>query len=321
MSFIDGVKDFGKQVLGSAADAVGGAAGASVVDAVLGNDPIGEAENAVQHGAGVDVDTFKRIHKFKYKFGRRKGMTPTELLGNGGGMSGTAGGAATSTLGNQAAASEMQQNQLRMTLGTELAKTRMQTDAQRDIAEMQAGVTRRGQDITQSIEDKKLLFKVREFEEVTLPQAAETLKLTEQQTLKQINDVATSTPEFLRAMKLLTMSAENLLATFLINGQPYDITDPKALAKMSHEERSALLTTMVGVTSHTYREATGIQEKGKDTFRRYLDMLEDRNKRSGVKTSAVPDFDEGLEGIEKLTPGQRRVFKSHAGGYQDLMDQ
>lgn len=259
-------EDVGGDIIKSTANVFTGGIAGSAVDAVLGNDPAGEAEDAVEHGASVDMRQFKQQHKFKYKFGRRKGLTPVELLGEGGGMSGGPGTAATSVLGNQAGAAEMQNRQLQMQLGTELAKTKMQTDTQRDIADKQVGAQTRGQDLTfeaqmfkNRLDEGKLYLDNKTFEEVTVPAAAAQLQIANEELQKVINEVANTQPEWVRHKTLLQLGVDNTIQNAILARHKVDITDRRQIAELGEPQYKALMAELLAAKATTTTELRGIK--------------------------------------------------------------
>ena len=277
-----------------------------------------DAVNLMKIGNEMDMSNQKAMFDHRINAGLVAGMTPYEMFV--GSSAGGAGGGTTgsgSTLGNQAGQLSAQSAQLAQERDlmqqennanriTDLTKATIDAKAKVDVAKIGAGATtgaaETGAQATRDaaeihaevaraqnqVRQGELDLKTREYEEIMVPAAAAKLNLTEQQVKHEANKVATSTPEFLRAMKILTMSAENLLATVLVNGQPVDVTDPKNLAKLSVADRAKLVTTLVGVTSRSYREATGIQQKAGEVLQRYFEMLEQDQKREPTYTD-IPE--------------------------------
>ena len=275
--------------------AVGGAAGAYLGNEVFG-DPSSESAATPQGPNGKWIrkgNRLDRIHQKKsemqmWRRAQQRGLTAQEYYGSSaaGGVSSPTGN--TQVLGNNITQNEVlakqqqfeaEQNHLDRLAS--MGQTAMQTQAQKDVAETSAGATVESAEISADVQRLHAQIKrgeldlnTRQLEEIALPAAEANLKLTRQQVLKVTNEVATSTPEFLRAMKILSMSAENLVATIMVNGMSVDPTDPNEVKKLPPRARSKLLVEMIGLQSATYREATGIQVKAKETFDIYLDQLD-----------------------------------------------
>ena len=197
---------------------------------------------------------------------------------------------------------------------TQLAQTQMQTNAQLESAKIQAGVglakslgttymsnkttergqdinsetSRRGQDISSetskrnvdiqtSIQKGQLDLSERQFKQVTLPQAAKQLNLTEYQTQKALNDVATSDPKFVLAMKRLTMGVDNLYVEGLIKQFGVDPTKSQPeWDKIPVDKRAALMAALDIARSTTAKEGSGLAA----VFERIVDAANnDTNKR------------------------------------------
>ena len=298
-----GLGDFVKKGIGSAlGSSIGGGIGGAIVGNIFGqSDGSRRRENRrnqadileqITLGNQQDIENQKAMFDHRLNAGFSRGLTPQEMFGSpaAGSGGGTTGSGA--TLGNQASAQSIASKQLRQqqemqyqTLGvqaaTQLMQTEMQTDAQRDVAKIGAGATVESAEISAAVQQARNLIEqgrldldTRNYEEVTLKAAAENLKLTKQQTLKATNEVATSNPKFIRAMKILTMSAENLIATVMVNGQPVDVTDPQQLSKMTVAQKSKLLNGLIAMSSHSFRESSGIGAKASEVFETYLSTLQ-----------------------------------------------
>ena len=304
-----GLGDFVKKGIGTAlGSSLGGGIGGAIVGGMFGqSEGSRRRENRrnqadileqITLGNQLDIENQKAMFDHRLNAGFSRGLTPQEMFGSpaagaGGGTTGSG-----QTLGNQASAQSIASKQLRQqqqmqyqTLGvqaaTQLQQTKMQTDAQRDVAKIGAGATVESAEISAAVQDARNLIEsrrldldTRRYEEVTVKAAAENLKLTKQQTLKVTNEVATSKPDFLRAMKILTMSAENLIATVMVNGQPVDVTDRQKLSKMTVAQKSKLLNGLIAMQSHSYRESSGIGAKARDVFETFLSTLE--NNRANL---------------------------------------
>lgn len=242
-----------------------------------GPKPNKDAFDLLQLGNASDLKTQNAAFEYRLDKGLEMGLTPYEMF-VGGGAAGAGAGTSNSaaTLGNmsasahsvatqQRAQAKLQQRENTANRITQLMQTQMQTDAQKAVARTQvegqkevAGIHTKSD---QLIAGNRLDLDRDRYENIAVPQAQEALKWTEQKTLHEINKVATSDPKFIKALKVMTMSSENLLATAIVNGQEYDISDPKSMLKMPDQERRELITGLIAVNSHLFREATGIQQK------------------------------------------------------------
>lgn len=302
--FIDKVAKIGSDILGNAGDVISGVAGA-----YLGNkiNPQQQQFSREDYGwqLGADRQSARKMERFNWDQAQARGLTAQEFYGSP--AAGNTGTSSTSAvLGNSADTANQIQQQQNMEFvqraldrDTQIEQSTIQADAQRDVAEINAGVQRRGQDINEQIQRGRLELDTRSFEEVAKPQAAEVLKLTEQQTLEQVNKVATSDPAFIRAMKVLTMSAENLVASILVNGQEIDPLDRGQLLKLSPEDRAQLLTTMVAMGSASFRESSGIQAKASEVLQVFLSASERKIARNAGKKPAEMSDAEAKAYIQK----------------------
>ena len=269
MSFLDSVIDAGKDILGAGAQALGGSLGGAAGNIILGSpEPdYSQAEilEQITLGNNLDIKNQKEMFDYRINQGVDAGMTPYEMYmgpaaGAGGGTTGSG-----QTLGNGAISknqaqiqAEMQQRSLVANNTTALAQTKMQTDAQRDVAEIQAGTQKRGQDLQKQIADNVLSLNKRELDEVKIPQAGAQVGLSKQQLLTEINKTATSTPQFQMAMKQLSMGPANLLVELTLRDRGISLGDDSFM-KLSEAERADILKDLVAMASSTYIEFSGVQ--------------------------------------------------------------
>ena len=225
---------------------------------------------------GNDMDLRNQQQMFDYRInqGVKAGMTPYEMYmgpaaGAGGGTSNTG-----ATLGNAAnqrgiAASQIAQenrrterlieqesNQRNADRVTEILKTSMQTEAQKDVAETQAGVTTRGQDLQKQIADNVLSLNQRELEEIKLPQAGAQLGLTKQQLQTEINKTATSSEKFQTLIKQLSMGPANLLVELTMRSHGISLSDD-SFQKLTEAKRKQILQELLAMSSSLYTETAG----------------------------------------------------------------
>lgn len=308
-NLLDDIKDFGKESLGNVitgagtyfGGAIGGAAGSYLGNQIMGDDGGASSARVPQGVNGKWVRKANRLDRIHQKSSemqmwrraKQRGLTAQEYYGSSaaGGVSSPTGNAQVmgnnlTALQEQAKAQQFEAEQNQLDRMAQLGTAAISADATKESAKTSAGATVESAEISADVQQLHAQIKqgeldlnTRQFEEIALPAAQANLKLTRQQILKVTNEVATSTPEFLRAMKILSMSAENLVATIMVNGMPVDPTDPDQIKKLPASSRSKLLTEMIGLQSATYREATGIQAKAKEVFEIFLNDIAEESRR------------------------------------------
>jgi hypothetical protein len=220
----------------------------------------------VKLGNQLDMANQKEMFDYRIQQGRDAGMTPYEMFmgpaaGAGGGTTGSG-----NTLGNQPAqlaANATQAANARLQAQTQLGTAMIQANAQREVAKTQADATTGAAtiqaDTQAAIAAGRLGFDKEVYYNTTAPKAAMEMGLTTQQVLKAANEVVTSRPEFIRMMKVFTMSAENLLAT-MTAFRYGDITDPKVIENMSEEQRENITSAIMSLLSQGRKEMSGVAE-------------------------------------------------------------
>lgn len=222
-------------------------------------------------GSKVDDHSYRSRSEYDWNMAQSRGLTPQEFYGSpaAGGSAGVAG----SSLGNSLSSQAMARRQL----GFQASENEKDRQNKKDIAEIQAGATRYSSDqssgasrystqIQQLIAGNRLKFDEQVYKTISLPGAQAELNLTKKQTEKVVNEIATTDPKFLKAMKLLSMGTENMVATMVANSSGIDVTDPKQLMKLTERERSTLLATMIAAGGHTRKEMEGLMELVKGLF-------------------------------------------------------
>jgi hypothetical protein len=278
----DKVGDIAGDVLGTAGDAFGGIVGGYLGTAT--GEAIYPSESSfsrsdVRQGHAEDRRDYKKRDRYDWRQAKKRGLTPQEFYGSpAAGGSATSGGA--SVLGNSADKASIlakQQGgeaaQRALDRKTSLEQTRMTTEAQKAVAEISANAqlgsagvsaeaSKYAADIQKKIADGKLNLATREFEEYVLPLAALNLDKTKEEIKKVINEVATSTPEFQRSMKLLSMGVDNTIQTALLQRYGVDITSKKDMARLSTQQFKNILGTLMAAGSHMNRELQGLFQVG-----------------------------------------------------------
>ena len=310
---------FGAGLAGGFAQSFGTALGSQL----LGEDGFNKSDLAYSHHK--DIETYKRIRNSNFRFQTKKGLNAYEaLMGpQGGGETGpTASG---QVLGN-AKTAEMQQDradaraafQAGLDRQMALQQTAMQTEAQKYSADKaaeasgyQADRNYASQALHARIKMRSIALDEKIYDTISVPAAAANLAKTQQEVKKLINEVVTSRPDFLKAMKLLSMGVENSIQTLLLNGQPFDITSRESLLKATPDQKAQMLMTMVGVNSHLYKESTGLQLKTKEELIKFFEAS--LTARSNMVPDQTPSPTLGIPIIENgkwINPENSKLGRS-----------
>ena len=220
----------------------------------------------VNLGNNLDLRNQREMFDYRLAAGEERGLTAVELFGSpasspGGGTTGSG-----ATLGNAASQQAMQSQQLeqqnRLSLqqlgiqtGAQLQQTKMQTDAQKEVARIQSGVTERGQDINQEIAQQTLALKREELQN-TVRQTTALIGKTEAETRKVVNEVATSDPKFVTAMKQLSMGPANLLVELTLRHHGIALSD-ESFTNLPETKRQEILDQLLALSSTAYVEGQG----------------------------------------------------------------
>lgn len=231
----------------------------------------------LQFGAGLDLQNQKDIFDYRINRGLEHGMTPYEMFmgpaaGGGGGTSNLG-----ATLGNAASQQEIASKQRNQEItqraldrATTLQQTKMQTDAQVKTAEISAGAsiqnTQTQTRTQQLIANNQLSLNQKTYENVTLPEAAARINKTEAETKKLLNEVATSTPDFVKFMKMLSMGVDNTLSAFVQNMDGYNLVDPESVKKIPVHKRAEILSLMLAIQSGTLKNVKGLENLGNEVI-------------------------------------------------------
>jgi hypothetical protein len=224
---------------------------------------LGGAPGAIG-GAFLDSAMKKRDLKNQYQVGMQYGLTPTELAGS---VSGGSGYGLSQTLGNNYKDLAMQAKQQAYDMSerakdrqTNLAQSAIAAEASIQSSNISAGASRYSADIQKAIADGKLDLDTKSYNNILLPRAASELDLNQAELDKRINEIATSAPEFLRAMKLLSMGPENTMQQLILNNSGVDVTDPKSVQNASVAQRKAILGSLLAISSGTTSTFSGVRE-------------------------------------------------------------
>ena len=217
---------------------------------------------------GNQMDLKNQNLAYDHRLTRMKehGLTSVEMFGSPGSSPGGGTTGSGTTLGNNANQQAMQTRQLqqqqRMAArqqaadsATALAQTKMQTDAQKYAADRAAGVQERGQDINMDLATKRLNLDKAALAN-TVRQTTATIGKTRQETEKLINEVSTSKPSFVTAMKQLSMGPQNLLVELTMRHHGIALNDG-SFEKMTVSEREQFLSHVLALSSTLYVEGQG----------------------------------------------------------------
>ena len=207
-----------------------------------------DSDRRTKRGIQLEDESYMRRAEYDWEKADERGLTPQEFYGS------SAAGGSSSSSGNVLGNSATQLDVKRMDMDFQAREKQKDRETEIRKAEISAGATKYSANIQKMIADDKIDLSRKTFEQVTLPQAAAQIGLTEQETLKMINDVVTSTPDFVRAKILLQMGVENTIQTSLLQRLGVDITSAEAMGNLSDEQFQNLLSLLVAAGSITNRE-------------------------------------------------------------------
>lgn len=270
---------FFKSLTSGLGSAAAGLVGSAVGSKVLGGG--GVTKRQLREGHEADTQSYKDRDAYDWQMGQDRGLTPQEFYG-----SSAAGGSASSggaqVLGNSKIQSEIAAQKVGSDITQQALNREVQIrgqDKQLEAAELSAGASlgsskisadasRYSTDVKNKIAQGQLDLSNQEYNKISLPAAAANLKLTEQQTNKAINDVVTSTPEWQRSQKLLSMGVENTIQTALLQRFGVDITSKSAMAKLTDSQFRNILAVLVASGSLANREMQGLAASVSGMFNR-----------------------------------------------------
>lgn len=288
-------------------EAAGASLGAAVGSKLLGS---GASGSKVKRHLRWENRYFFRRERELYHRAVDRGLTPQEYYGSPApGVSGPSGSMA-ATLGNaenqaaiagsEIAAQAFGKSQDRAVLkrgqDTQLAVAKLQAGAQIESAKIGAGATKEAATITQTgqvaiarlrnlLEERKISLAEKEFDKVTLPAAEANIGLTREQIKVAVNQIATTTPEFIRGNILLQMGFDNTMQNMILKRHDVDPTSVKSMQSLSSEEFESLMTLMLGYSSAIGRETRGIASTANDLVSYILGLVKgfspDQSSRLG----------------------------------------
>lgn len=189
------------------------------------------------------------------------GLTPTEIAGAGGIGAGAGSGGA--VLGNSAGqralqaaaqAHEVRERDKDRAVAlkgqqTGLAQTQIAAQASLGSSSMAANASRYGSDLRSAVDMARV-----EMDRMRLPGELANLS----------NQNVTSSPDFQRFMKMLSLSPQNVASANAALGLPFDPLDRAAVQAASPQQRADVLRLLIAMSSGSFREAVGLEEAAKD---------------------------------------------------------
>ncbi len=261
--------NLGNALTGAAAGGATGGWGGALLGGVAGGmtpntnyDKVSRSD--VRMGHAEDTRSFKERDIYSWNQAQARGLNVSEYYGSSAsGGSSSSGGA--NVLGN----SQDKANQIKMQQSQEtnerqkdrlsqIAQTKMQTDTQKQVAEIQTGTTKRGQDITQTTAANALSLSRDQYNNVVLPKVAAELKISEQQLIKATNETITSAPKWQLMMKRLTMGPDNIYVEAYIKTTGIDPTKEGSFSKLNDQQKKKFLDRLIAYKSRTAGEISGI---------------------------------------------------------------
>lgn len=221
--------------LGAIGSSLGGAAGIGAAAAKgLGSLALGAA------GTHIGNKLAQSAYEDQYGFLTEQGLTPQEIAGSGG-YSGP--GNPGATLGNNA--SEMARIAIQQEFEAQQRELDRQTmergqDASMINTERSASATEASAAMAAGTAANRLDFERQQYEEVTFPQA--------------VNNLITSSPEFVMKRLLLTMGEDNLMTSMRAIDSGIDLNDPSTITPGKVRELARYIAAQ---NSTVFQEAMG----------------------------------------------------------------
>ena len=314
---------------------IGGALGSAAAGALFGpsqgsidrqnrkdfNRSIDAQKELVTLGNQQDIANQKEMYDYRINQGIDAGMTPYEMYM--GPAAGAGGGTTASgqTLGNAASAQQasIRESALKMQENdknrmTQLAQTAMQAGAQRDVAQINAGVQTRGQDITAETAqaERKLRDKIeggklqlgRDQLNANLQRIAVQNAVDLKQVEKLVNDIATSHPDFVLRLKQMSMGVENMLVEYFQRHHGINLYDEKSFMSLPFEKREALISEMIAISSPVYGAAAAVKDQGGQTVDDLITTL--GNAPGALWDLYKEEYGNAKEGLGNYFGGFRR---------------
>jgi hypothetical protein len=235
----------------------------AAISSLMGNGSgMGKIKTGIRYGAKYDLKTQKNMFDYRINQGLEHGMTPYEMFmgpaaGAGGGSSGS-----NQVLGNAASNQELLKKQQSMELvqkqldrQTQLQTAKIQADASRDVAGIQAGVSRE----KIAVDWANHALTAHQYFAVDLPKAAYNLQMSAEELKKKVNEVITSSPKFITMQKLLSMGVDNSINYMIQSRFGIDITDPKEMQSLSDDKFRNILGAFLAAGSQVSSITEGIR--------------------------------------------------------------
>ena len=289
--------------LGGLGSGFGGAAGASIVSG-LGPGGDGPSMGRIANALEQEYNAYRRQENWDWRKAEDRGLTPQEYYGSAA-AGGSAPTGAVQTLGNAKTQMDVQKRQAASNAFSqayaadiELQKTKMQTDAQIKSSQIAADATLGVGQLNRATGSEQNILNRERYENIDLPAAQQKLKLSKAETEVRINEVATTKPKFVMALKRLSMGPDNLKAELLQNMKNVDVTNREQIQAMSEKERQEFLAFLVANSSRSNQELEGVLQAGAGIVDDWVSVLDSifQTYKSGINTLL------GNEGIKAAPP-------------------
>ena len=275
--------------IGIANNFLGGAAGAAgqnLGSQMFAPEPAEVDPEQLRLGYNEERRSWRKMQRFEWQQAQKRGLTAQEFYGSPV-PGGSPGGSGAQTLGNAASQGEIAAQgraAAAYNAGADRAVALSQQQTQKDVAminaeaqmysaDRAAGVQTRGQDIQKEIADRTFSLDEKRLE-AELKQRAMDLKISYQELRHKINQVATSTPEFLTAMKQLSMGPANLLTELTLRHHNISLSDDN-FNNLSETERKRIIDEIVALGANSYVEWQGVETVGVNALKEANKILND----------------------------------------------
>lgn len=260
-------------------------------------------------GAQLDYERDMKTEASLWQRAEERGLTPQEYYGSGAPGSATGASGSAQVIGNQQNAMAQQMGQLGQQAALTVSENQKNRDNAKEIAAIQAGAQKYGTDKQFEVAMGRLHLDTRQYLEIQIPQAAANINKTEHETMRLVNEIATSDPKFVKAMKIMTMGSDNSYGLAIQKMLGIDISDDKQMQSLSADQRSKLLAGLLSGGSTAAKELAGFS----GSIEQWLDtMVQGGNALyQGAKDALTP-------GIQSTSPpskpdyqlGNRRANRS-----------
>jgi hypothetical protein len=252
-------------------------------EAVLGS-ATGSLFGGINARRGARIDTAQKLGQESTLYARAmaRGLTPQEYYGSPAPGNPSSSGAG-QVIGNQAAQTSAQM----MQLGQQARENQKDRDNAIEIEKIRAGVHERGQDMQFESALRDYYLRATEYFESKAPQIAANIEKTQRETAVLVNQVTTSSPRFVKMMKLLSMGPDNVYVAGVLEAAGVKTIDD--IGKMTKEEQQKIFAAMLAGKSWIAREAAGYKGEIGDFVDLIIDTL--MNQVEGVWNQIEPGIE------------------------------